>query len=255
VIRRRLLPLLALVGSAAGACSPVDLGPDPDFVWWSDHETGDLSDWQRGGTDFGSTYVQGGELTVTADVARSGTRALRSTVVTPGSAAAQISRAEIAAPAAYYGAWFLLPDAAQPATFWVFFSFHARAAPGNDVPVWDLKLASPGPELQLLRHDTGDLAPLTHVPVPVGRWFQVEAFYRPAADANGRLQIWLDGTPIYDLAGVPTAPANAAEAPVTWSVGSITDGLTPTPATLYVDDAYVSKRRLGPEFPPFWRGE
>jgi hypothetical protein len=253
-VKRLALSALLL---AAGACGgePVNLGPDPDFLWWSDHETGDLADWSRGGTDLGATYAQGGEVAVTADQARSGTHALRSTVTAPaanGQSAAQIWRSGLDAPAAYYGAWFLLPATAQPTSFWVFFSLRARTAPNGDVPLWDVKLAGAQPELQLLQHDTGDVAPLAHVPVPVGRWFHVEAFYVPAADASGRLQLWLDGTPIYDLSG-PTAPADAATAPVTWTLGTITDGLTPAPATLFVDDAYVSRRRLGPGFPPFWR--
>ena len=29
--------------------------------------------------------------------------------------------------------------------------------------------------------------------VPVGQWFQIEAFYRNAQDARGRLTFWLDG--------------------------------------------------------------
>jgi hypothetical protein len=247
---------LATLLAAAGACGgePVNLGPDPDFLWWSDHETGDLTDWARGGTDLGATYVQGGDVAVTTEQARSGTHALRSTVTgANGQSAAQIWRSGLDARAAYYGAWFLLPAAAQPASFWVFFSLRARTAPGTDLPLWDLKLTGAQPELQLLQHDTGDVAPLAHVPVPVGRWFHVEAFYVPAADASGRLQVWLDGAPIYDLSGMPTAPAGAAAAPVTWTLGTNTDGLTPTPATLFVDDAYVSLRRLGPGFPPFWR--
>jgi hypothetical protein len=251
-VKRRALAALLLAGACGG--EPANLGPDPDFLWWSDHETGDLADWSRGGTELGATYVQSGDVSVTTERARSGTHALRSTVTAPVGAA-QIWRAGLDASAAYYGAWFLLPTAPQPAannSYWVFFALRARTAPGTDLPLWDLKLAGAQPELQLLAHDAGDVEPLAHVPVPIGRWFHVEAFYVPAADAGGRLRIWLDGATIYDLSG-PTAPAGAATAPVTWTLGTNTDGLTPAPATLFVDDAYVSRRRLGPGFPPFWR--
>ena len=171
----------------------------------------------RGGPELGSTYVQSGELVVTTDAARSGTHALRSSVTDAGGAqaAAQIWRGGLDAPAVYYGAWFLLPETATPAMYWVFFSFRARTAPGTDVPLWDLKLA-PAPaglELQLLHHDTGDVEPLAHVAVPIGRWVHVEAFYVPAPDARGRLQIWLDGVTIYELDGTPTAPADAVTRP------------------------------------------
>jgi hypothetical protein len=248
-----------LFAVAGGACAdgPVDLGADPDFLWWSDHETGDLSDWLNATSTFGATYIQGGDLAVTTEQRRSGTHALRSVVSAPAAgeplAAAQVWRSGFAVPAAYYGAWFFLPAAAEPTTYWVIFAFHTEQP---TVALWDLKLSrgASGLELQLLHHDTGNVAPLAHVAVPLGRWFHVEAFYRPAPDASGRLQIWLDGQAIYDLSGAPTAPADGATAPVTWMVGSITDGLAPAPATLYLDDAYVSRRRLGPGFPPFWRG-
>jgi hypothetical protein len=84
----------------------------------------------------------------------------------------------------------------------------------------------------------------------VGRWFQTEAFFRAANDATGRLQVWFDGTLIYDLTE-PTTPSDYVE----WSVGAIAEIITPAPATLYVDDAAISTARLGPDYPVFWRGE
>ncbi|HVZ71551.1 MAG TPA: heparin lyase I family protein [Polyangia bacterium] len=251
------LALVVALATTVGACSdaPLSLGADPDFLWWSDHESGDLSDWTRtSDTGSGATYVVGGDVAVSTDRARSGTHALRSTVTATGSTAAQIFRAGFGARAAYYGAWFSLPASATPASYWVFFSFHARMASGADVALWDVKLApgADGLELALLHHDSGDVAPVAHVAVPLDRWFQVESSFVASPGADGRLQVWLDGALAFDVAG-PTSPADPSTAPVTWTVGTNTDGLTPTPATLYIDDAYVSKRRLGPDFPVFWR--
>jgi hypothetical protein len=256
VTRAAALALLACVGLA---CSdePVSLGPDPDFLWWSDHETNDLSDWTRGGSALGATYSQGGDVAVTTEQHRSGAHALRSTVTAPPGgpqAAAQIWRAGFAEEKAYYGAWFLLPAAATPTTYWVFCSFHLRTPSGADLALWDVKLAWTGLnlELALLHHDSGDVVPFARVPIPIGRWFQIEAELEPRPDANGRLRIWLDGALAFDVQG-PTSSADAASAPITWEVGTLTDGLTPVTGTLYVDDAYVSLRQLGPGFPPFWR--
>ena len=43
--------------------------------------------------------------------------------------------------------------------------------------------------------------------MPVGQWFQVEAFYRNTQDTTGRLTFWLDGRQIVDIANQPTAHA------------------------------------------------
>jgi hypothetical protein len=236
------------------ACGPLDLGPDPDFLWWTDHETGGLDDWLRGGDAAGTSYVAGGgDVSVQTGLARSGRYALRSMAGVAGTTSAgQVTRRGLGV-AAFYGAWFYLPAFAHPATYWVFFSFHGDDGAGGDTALWDLKLADAGNgtlELQLLHHDTGDVTPLQHVAVPLGRWFQVQAFLRPAADDTGHLQIWLEGVPIFDLSGATTPVATLS---VSWTLGSITDGLTPTPTSLFADDAFVAKRQIAPTAPPFWR--
>ena len=53
--------------------------------------------------------------------------------------------------------------------------------------------------------------------VPVGQWFQIEAFYRNAQDATGRLTFWLDGRQIVDIANQPMAPTPWVE----WNACSI----------------------------------
>jgi hypothetical protein len=251
------LTTLALALALASGCGgPLDLGPDPDFLWWSDHETGGLDDWLRGGAATGSMYAAGGgSVSVQAGLARSGHYALASTAGASGTTSAgQVTRRGQRGDA-YYGAWFYVPAAARPATYWVFFSFHGDDGTGaGDVALWDVKLAPIDAvgtlELQLLHHDTGDVAPLAHHTVPLGRWFQVQAFLRPAADAAGILQIWLDGAPVFDVGGPTTTAAAPA---IAWTAGTITDGLTPAPTTLYVDDAFIAKRRIEADAPPFWR--
>ena len=89
----------------------------------------------------------------------------------------------------------------------------------------------------------------TTPPVPIGQWFQIEAFYRSAPDDTGRVTVWQDGVLVIDVSGGPTAPTSYVE----WSVGSLADGLTPPTASLYIDDVAIARRRLGPTFPPFWR--
>jgi hypothetical protein len=245
-----LLCAAALAG--CGGRAPVDLGVDPDFLWWSDHETGDLQDWLRGAPDLGASYTSGGgSVTVQAGMARSGTHALVSTVPVPAGTqlAAQVTRTGSLPTHAYYGAWFYVPSFARPTTYWVFFSFHA----GTSTPLWDLKLAALPDDtltLQLLHHDSGDVAALRARTVPLGRWFQVQAFYQTAGDATDALRIWQDGELIFDVEGPETTPV----ADLGWTVGTLTDGLTGGPNTLSVDDAFIATRQIDARGPPFWRG-
>jgi hypothetical protein len=78
--------------------------------------------------------------------------------------------------------------------------------------------------------------------VPVEQWFQLEAFYRPANDATGRLTFWLDGQQVVDIAGASTSPTSWVE----WDAISVGENLTPPTATLYVDDCAISRSRVGP---------
>jgi hypothetical protein len=244
------LAALALGGALAAGCAedPVNLGPDPDFAWWSDLETGDTTDWTRGA---GTVYpFGGGTLSVQTGIKRSGKFALVSTVPAGGGpmVAALVTREEMGPPDAYFGAWFYVPAFARPATYWVVFAFHA----GDDAALWDLKLtpnAAGDLTLQLFEHASAlDLTALAMVTVPLGRWFQVQAYYRAHGDASDVLRIWQDDQVLYEIAG----PDAAGTGGVKWSLGTITDGLTPG-ATIYIDDAFIAARRIDPHAPPFWR--
>ena len=78
--------------------------------------------------------------------------------------------------------------------------------------------------------------------VPVGQWFQIEAFYRNTQDGTGRLTFWLDGRQIVDIANQPMATTPWVE----WNACSIGQNLTPSTAVLYIDDCAVSRTRVGP---------
>jgi hypothetical protein len=246
----------ALVSLALLGCGndPVDLGTDPAFLWWTDHETGDLADWTRGGAAMGASYeIAGGTIGVETGHTRSGHFALVSTTpATPPAAAmtaGQVTRKSDKPPDGYYGAWFYVPAFARATTYWVFFSFHS----GADVVLWDVKLAPTGAgalTLQLFHHDTGDVTPLRDVAVPLGSWFQVQAYYRATGDADDALRIWLDDALVFEVDG----PDAAGAAGVGWILGSITDGLAPGPVALSIDDAFIATRRIDPHAGPFWRG-
>lgn len=253
---------IALTAASAVACSQgaSDLGPSPDILWWTDHETGDLSDWQRDG---GSMWTAaGGQLDVVTSPIRSGRYALRSAVTSsPGGVLSEAvaQRAGEMLVDAYYSAWYFVPAAATTTSYWLFFKFRSRCAAGDPsagaAEVWDLDFlpdANGGMQFALYGHvNRANESPVAVPNVPIGRWFQIEAFLRPTNDNTGQLTIWEDDTKIFDIQDRPTMPSGRC---VEWSVGGITGIITPVSATFYVDDAAISTRRLGPDYPVFWRG-
>jgi hypothetical protein len=129
--------------------------------------------------------------------------------------------------------------------YWVILKFRPQdQATMNELYDLDLiNLPTGEMSLQLYDHRSGVveldvLSPL----VPVARWFHIEAFYRNAQDGAGHLTVWLDGHQIVDIANEPM-PTPLVE----WNACSIGQDLTPGMAVLYVDDAAVSRTRVGPD--------
>jgi hypothetical protein len=76
--------------------------------------------------------------------------------------------------------------------------------------------------------------------IPIGQWFQIECFYDSAADSTGRLTVWLQGIPIYDL----QRPMSGTPA-VFFTACSYADETEPT--VIYIDDVAISSVRVTPE--------
>jgi len=254
--------VLAVASAAACSPDPVNLGPTSGMLWWTDHETGDTSDWLRGAE--GSTWTAaGGQLDVVTSPVRSGHYALRSAILSSPDgvlSAAVVQRAGPMPVDAFYSAWYYVPAAATTTNYWLFFKFRSRCVasdPSTGAEVWDVDFlpdGNGGMRFGLYGHVKGANEPPLAMPsVPIGRWFQVEAFLRVANDNTGQLTIWVDDTMIFDVQGRPTMPT--ASLCVEWSIGGITGTITPASATFYVDDAAISTRRLGPQFPIFWRAD
>jgi hypothetical protein len=234
------------------------MGTSPEILWWTDHEDGDFSGWSNGGSDRGGVITSNeGQIEVATAYARSGRYAMRATVTSPGEPVASVGMAQrsgILPEEAYYSAWYYIATPMSAGEYWLFFKFRSRriaSDPSTMVDLWDVDFnarADGTMGVFIYHHDSGNRAPLATPTVPVGRWFQVEAFFRASNDATGKLKVWFDGTLIYDLTEA-TAPTEFVE----WSVGSIAEIVTPAPATLYVDDAAISTSRLGPDYPVFWR--
>jgi hypothetical protein len=244
----------ALAAAVAGCGGQVDVGSD--VLWTARFETGSFSEW---------TGAPGGAVTpapapapasaaeISSDRVHRGRFAGKLTVdagAGAGQQSAALSRKGSLPMSAYYSAWYYLPRTTTVDGFWVVFKIRRRDVaddPSTESELFDLDLVSmPTGEmgLQLYDHRIQAVVPLqaADVVVPVGVWFQLEAFYRNAADDSGRFAVWLDGAPVVDVGGSPTSQAAWVE----WSVVSIGESLDPAAAVVYVDDCAVSRTRVGP---------
>jgi len=151
---------------------------------------------------------------------------------------------------AYYSAWYYLPRTISVGTFWLISKFRLRTNatdPSSSQELFDFRLSNARDgslTLSIYDHRTGKELPLvTPAPVvPVSVWFQVEAFYRNAQDATGQLTVWLDGRKVVDLQAQPMAPNPWVE----WDVVNVGVNLTPSAATVVVDDCAITLSRVGP---------
>jgi hypothetical protein len=88
-------------------------------------------------------------------------------------------------------------------------------------------------------------------PVPIGKWFHLESYYKWGENGTGRITTWLDGAQIWDVAGITTAfDWDFASRSRMWAVNNYAADTNPTSFTIYVDDAVVSTSRLGPMLSP-----
>jgi hypothetical protein len=265
---------LIVCASAVGCGQQLDVGSD--VLWTARFESGDLSEWMTVAGGGVAAFPAPNTIDVSGDQALRGKYAARLTIQTAsdGSQAnAGLSRSGNLPVEAYYSTWYFLPSATTVSTFWVIFKFRMRSVatdPSTTTELFDLNLAntsSGGMTLRLYDHRSGDIPLDVATPdVPIGRWFQVEAYYRnpgstavadggadgSAFDAGaiddggaindrGRLAFWLDGKQIVDVTNRPMAPTSW----VAWDVVSVAVNLSPSSAVLYVDDCAISRTRVG----------
>jgi hypothetical protein len=242
--------LAAAVVVAGGGCGPrLDVGSD--VLWTGLFEVNTFDEWIGDGAGTAQAFPAPPNLNeISSERVRHGSYAAKLTIDAPmgGSrASAVLTRAgDPLPPQAYYSAWYYLPRSITVDGYWVIFKFRQQDQATMDER-YDLDLINlPTGEMSVRLYDHqrgGDVDLDVPSPVvPVGQWFQVESFYRNTPDGSGRLTFWLDGRQIVDIANQPMAPTPWIE----WNACSIGQDLTPSMAVLYVDDAAVSRTRVGP---------
>lgn len=226
---------------------PVALKPG-EILWRADHEEGNLSDWyaKRGGGEFNSG---GGRSSVSRDVAKSGRYAAKM-VLTDVDKTEGVRLFRWDEPRRegelYYSTWYYFPKRHNAPNWWNVWQFKSKTSSRND-PFFLIDIANrKGGNMHFRLYDWQERRSYHQSlkDIPVGRWFHVEVFYKSRGDRTGAITVWQDGTKIFDVKNVRT---RYADGDTQWSVNNYTASIKPDPVVTYVDDALISKARVGPQ--------
>lgn len=247
-----LIALVAAAGGLGAAGCGQELAVGSDVLWTARFEGADLGEWTGAPGGASAAFPVPNAIDVLAERAFQGRFAARLTIQTPSDgtqANAGLNRSGFLPVDGYYSAWYYLPRTIDVGSFWVIFKFRMRSVAADASTtgeLFDLNLTNTfdgGMSLRLYDHRNGggNIPLAVDAPtVPVGRWFQIESFYRNAQGPDGRLTFWLDGRQFVDVAG-----AMAPTPWVAWDVVSVAVDLDPSTAVLYVDDCAISRTRVG----------
>jgi hypothetical protein len=244
--------LLALSAAIAGCGPRMDLGSN--VLWASTFEGGTFDEWTGAYGGSANAYpAPPNTIAVSTNYAHHGRHAAELTIDAGPDGTQENTGLTLKGGLpvqAYYSAWYYLPRTISVGAFWILFKFRLRTDandPNTENEFYDLELANAADgslTLLLYDHQSGADVPIASPApvVPVSVWFQLEAFYRNAQDANGRLTIWLDGRQVVDVDGQPMAPTPWVE----WDVVNVGENLTPSKAVVAVDDCAITFSRVGP---------
>lgn len=237
-------PLLG--GAGAGGA------PDDGILWHADHEGGSLVEWDDGpDADSGGYYADATSPSYVSGHARSGNGSAKATIDTAAdTGAGQIARLyrRIEAREGYYSAWFNLAEDHDPSAWWSIFLFRAVKDRNASKDLWSVNLTRTEDDeltLSLYDHVSGKTtaAPAPLPVIPVGEWFELQAYLSQAYGEPSHLVIWLNGSRIFELTGAASPPDGQ---PVYWVIGNGGAKMTPAVSTVYIDDAVVSSRYIEP---------
>ena len=227
-------------------------------VWSAGMETGDISEWgPHSSQDTGAC-----DRSVTTERAHSGTHSLKLTIDTSGGVAAcrqHRNKEAVSGNTYYFSAWYYYPAAFFPVKeqYNVFqFKSHGPTY-AKPQPFWTIE-ATQSPLTFALNWKGGDVSNTDGIPgpyetstisqkeyrsttqVPIGRWFQIEAYLAQSGQFTGTLTVWIDGTLVWDFQNVRTKWPGGDQR---WSVNNYSNRLDPPIATAFIDDAQISTTR------------
>lgn len=144
--------------------------------------------------------------------------------------------------AAYYGAWYFIPQSATNNALWNLIHFRS-GDPAAQEGLWDVSLESRADgTLALFVFDF--IRGVVHRPaqpkaVPIGAWFHLELYLRRALDASGEVTLYQDGEKVVEIKDLVTDRSRWGQ----WYIGNLATGLSPAESVVYVDDVTIRSQR------------
>jgi hypothetical protein len=159
-----------------------------------------------------------------------------------GSVQARCYRQGVLPKAARYGAWYYLPAAATNTGVWNLFHFQGGPDFDSLTGLWDVSVVNgDAGALQLVVWGFGLSAvpAVTGVPpLPIETWFHLEFVLVRAADATGKVELFLDGVQGLSASAIVTDVSNSAVGQ--FYVGNYATAMAPPNSTVYVDDITIT---------------
>lgn len=145
--------------------------------------------------------------------------------------------------AAYYGAWYYIPQAPNDQSVWNLWHFQGGDDPDSQHDLWDVSLANGAQagqwELMVLDRPSGfenyRRTDNPRIPIPIGSWFHIELFLKRASDATGEIALYQDGLLLFDRMNLKSDASKFTQ----WYVGDWAHSDTPENSSLYVDDMSI----------------
>jgi len=254
------------------------------ILWSADHEEGDLSDWTfPASKDSGGGVLNTGEEDVHASAtkefahsSRYSARAFISKAIRArnGNRAVRLMRwtdrpwdrdGKEFPHDAYYSTWMFIPKTYNPNKYppwdpgdggwWNVFQFKAHDENDVSQPTWALNIEHADKTKEMSFYLYSPINPPRSLsqqkpkPIPVQRWFHIEARCKKSLKNEGSMTIWQDGEQILDVKGINTLVSDKDDQ-VVWGIGNYTDHIAGGPvegeATVYFDDSVVSTKPLSP---------
>jgi hypothetical protein len=142
--------------------------------------------------------------------------------------------------AAYYGAWYYVPEPAVNSGNWNLFHFASAITGQPPAGLWDMSLVnrSDGGLYATLFDTAYHEAPVvgTPPPIPIAQWFHLEAYFKRATDSTAELTLWQDGVEVANITGLGVVDVGDWGQ---WYVGNLATALQPPTSTVYVDDVTI----------------
>jgi hypothetical protein len=231
------------VAGGEGVQAPAGAG----VLWRADHERGDLSEWSAG--DCGGDFSNGSGSAEHTDASVHGDGGLRLWVPdtrTRESVGARMFRWCEAQKhrALYYSAWYYFPFQVQVDGWWWIMEWKSEGSFNGKFGLAVRNRGDGEMSLVLVRGEDsgGGTWEQRQLTLPVHQWVHLEAYYQKASNQRGRVTVWQDGEQILDVTGVQTANGNDLR----WAVVNYGQDTDPSDVDIFVDDAAISTRRLGP---------